>query len=336
MREQTAKIRDFILANIGDHPFDISAVTAAEFDISRQAVSRHLRDMKKDGLIDSEGSRNKTRYFAVSRADAYFYNLPGIDESLIYINDIYPKIKDCTMNVIEIVEYIFTEMANNANDHSGGASMTVVSQIADDAVYISVADDGVGIFKKIADALDLPDEKLSILELAKGKFTTDPERHSGEGIFFSAKASDFFSITSNNNFFTHFSDEEYEDFLFDTDNSSGTTVAFKVNKKSTKRLKDIFDQFSDDEYGFTKTVVSVELLRIGSENLVSRSQAKRLVARFEKFKNIVLDFKNVESIGQAFADEVFRVFQNRYPDIRLTTVNTSKDIDDMVKRAIQR
>lgn len=30
--------------------------------------------------------------------------------------------------------------------------------------------------------------------------------------------------------------------------------------------------------------------------------------RFERFRNIELDFKGVDEIGQAFADELFRVY----------------------------
>ena len=89
----------------------------------------------------------------------------------------------------------------------------------------------------------------------------------------------------------------------------------------------------DDDYGFSKTAVEVQLLRVGEENLVSRSQAKRLLARFDKFKTVLLDFKNVDTIGQAFADEIFRVFANAYPEVKIETVNTTKEVDMMIKRA---
>ena len=51
-----------------------------------------------------------------------------------------------------------------------------------------IDDDGEGIFKKIKNALNLLDEKQAVLELAKGKLTTDPSRHTGEGIFFTSRA----------------------------------------------------------------------------------------------------------------------------------------------------
>lgn len=333
MRERTKQIRDFILENVAEHPKDIAAFTAKHFDISRQAVNKHLNVLVDEKKLEAEGSRNRREYripYVVFRKS---YHLPGIDEAMIYIQDIYNKIKHLPKNVIDISEYVFTEIMNNANDHSDGSEVYVALTEKEDGITFVIIDDGIGIFRKIADELGLPDEKLAILELAKGKFTTDPENHSGEGIFFSVKACDAFSIFSGENHFMHSYNTPHEEYLFDTDSKQGTIVFFELLKKSKRTLKEIFDKYSDDEYGFTKTVVNVELLRIGNENLISRSQAKRLIARFEKFKHIVLDFTNVDMIGQAFADEVFRVFQRKYPEIVLEPVNTTPDVDKMISRA---
>lgn len=67
--------------------------------------------------------------------------------------------------------------------------------------------------------------------------------------------------------------------------------------------------------------------------LVSRSQAKMILADLDKFSKIVFDFKDVDQIGQGFADEIFRVFQNNHPKISLSTVNTNDNVAFMVTRA---
>jgi hypothetical protein len=51
-----------------------------------------------------------------------------------------------------------------------------------------IIQNGVGIFKKIQNALGLEDERHAVLELSRGKLTADPARHTGEGIFFVADA----------------------------------------------------------------------------------------------------------------------------------------------------
>ena len=92
------------------------------------------------------------------------------------------------------------------------------------------------------------------------------------------------------------------------------------------------DKYSDQEIGFGKTIVAVALSSDPNDPHVSRSQAKRLMMGLEKFKTIMLDFKTVSSVGQAFVDEVFRVFQNEHPDISITYVHANDDVDSMIKR----
>ncbi len=69
------------------------------------------------------------------------------------------------------------------------------------------------------------------------------------------------------------------------------------------------------------------------EKLVSRSQAKRILNRIEKFKTVLLDFEGVDSIGQAFADEVFRVFARRNPHITIQPTHTTETINRMIHAA---
>ena len=88
-----------------------------------------------------------------------------------------------------------------------------------------------------------------------------------------------------------------------------------------------------DEYAFAKTIVPVRLARIGDENLVSRSQAKLLLQRVERFRSVALDFDGVERVGQAFADEIFRVFALAHPDVELVAVHATTEVQHMIRRA---
>ena len=106
----------------------------------------------------------------------------------------------------------------------------------------------------------------------------------------------------------------------------------KLKNNTARTTAEIFNKFSDDDYGFTKTVVPVRLAQYGNEQLVSRSQAKRLLIRIERFKTVLFDFKDVESIGQAFADEVFRVFARQHPSMELLPINANDAVTQMVRR----
>ena len=104
----------------------------------------------------------------------------------------------------------------------------------------------------------------------------------------------------------------------------GTRVRMRLANDSPRVLNTVFDAFTDpDEYTFDKTVVPLRLAQYEGEKLVSRSQAKRVAHRFERFKRVELDFAGVSEIGQAFADELFRVFVAAHPGIRITPVNTA-------------
>jgi hypothetical protein len=88
-----------------------------------------------------------------------------------------------------------------------------------------------------------------------------------------------------------------------------------------------------DDYSFSRTHLPLKLAKFGSGGPVSRSEAKRVLARFEGFKEVRLDFDGIDSIGQAFADEVFRVFRLAHPEIEVVAVRASKAVEQMIKRA---
>lgn len=75
----------------------------------------------------------------------------------------------------------------------------------------------------------------------------------------------------------------------------------------------------------------VQLETIGI-TCVSRSEARNVLTNLDKFKEIILDFDQVPTVGQAFADEIFRVFKSAHPDIKIETTNTNKAIEFMIGR----
>ncbi|HNY47973.1 MAG TPA: STAS-like domain-containing protein, partial [Casimicrobium sp.] len=81
------------------------------------------------------------------------------------------------------------------------------------------------------------------------------------------------------------------------------------------------------------TIVPMKLARLGNESLVSRSQAKRVILRFDRFSFVDLDFTGIPTIGQAFADEIFRVYANAHPELTLTYSHCAPEVEMMIRRA---
>ncbi len=336
VRPQGEKIRRFILENVEAHSSDIAARAAEKFAISRQAVNKHLQRLRDQGTVTKEGSARAPKYRLAPLASMHFeYEIkPGLAEDLVWTEKIKQALVPLPDNVLNIWHHGFTEMFNNAIDHSGGSLIRV--QIKKTAVdtEIMLNDDGVGIFKKIQGEFNLLDERHAIFELSKGKLTTDPKNHSGEGIFFTSRMFDKFAILAGGLFFNHQKDSS-EDWLTErSDPSRGTCVFMELHNHTARTTRKIFDEYSSgDDYGFNKTVVPVKLAKYGMDELVSRSQAKRLLARVELFTKVVFDFAGVDMIGQAFADQIFRVFAATHPDIELIPIHANKEVRAMISRA---
>jgi len=48
----------------------------------------------------------------------------------------------------------------------------------------------------------------------------------------------------------------------------------------------------------------------------------------------MLDFRDVPRIGQAFADEIFRVFRRERPDVNITPIRTSQQVTEMIEHVL--
>jgi len=331
-------VREFLIRNIDAHPHDIVSITAEKFGCSRQAVHEHIKRLTAQGAVERTGSRKKPTYrLAQLESRTWTFELkPGLSEGDIWERDILPELEALPKNVLGIWSYALTEMINNAIDHSGGKMLVITLERTAARTALTVYDDGIGIFRKIQNELDLVDERLAILELSKGKLTTDPANHTGQGIFFSSRMVDEFSILSGGLMFDHQRGAERDWLVERAQAKPGTLVYMVLNNHTSRSTKKVFDEYSsnDDEYRFNKTVVPVSLAKIGPAELVSRSQAKRLLARVELFDVVMLDFKGVESVGQAFADEIFRVFARAHPKTELHAINTSRQVSEMINRAL--
>ena len=335
IRKSSEDCRTFILDNIEKYPSEIAKVVAEKFNISRQAANKHLQKLVAEKIISIAGNTKSRVYTLTPQATLVktYYLKDKLSEGEIWARDIKPALGLMPDNVLNIWSYCFTEMFNNVIDHSEAKKVTVELAKSAVATQIIILDDGVGIFKKIQTRLGLLDERHAVLELAKGKFTTDPANHSGEGIFFSSRACDNYHIFSGGVDFSHRFGHK-EDWIFEAARATnGTAVIMKVKNHTARKLKKIFDQFADIDYGFTKTVVPVRLTQYGDDALVSRSQAKRLLNRVDCFKTVMLDFKGVETVGQAFADEIFRVFVSQHPQVSLLEINANRDVSKMISRA---
>lgn len=311
---------------------------ASELGISRQAVHKHLKEMVRRGEIVRSGTTKGSTY---QKADAHQggtirlyrknYLVAGLQEDRIFGESaLFLNLKKAlNHNSFEITQYAFTEMMNNVIDHSGSEKCRTEWILRPYDITFVVHDSGIGLFRSIETKFGLGSEGEALGELIKGKTTTMKERHSGEGIFFTSRIGDKISFRSHR-ILLAIDNLKQDVFVEEKKFLKGTEVRFCVSKRTRRKLGTVFAEFAPEEYEyrFEKTRVRVALLK---PDFVSRSEARRLLRGLEKFQDVGLDFKKVKSIGQAFADEIFRVFPQQHPATALNAENTNPVLDAMIR-----
>ena len=240
--------------------------------------------------------------------------------------------KRLTKKALAVLQYVFTEMVNNAIDHSEGKELRISFDANKEAVTFFIEDDGIGLFEKVRNAFNLENTLYAAEKVIEGKTTTDPERHSGEGIFFSSKAVDFFAIEANK-LLLEIDNRKSDVDIKESTRSKGTKITFSIPIHTSVVLLDLFAEYTNKTtFAFEKTKILIKLFTVAT-SFVSRSEARRLLTGLDtKFTYIVLDYKKVEGVGQGFVDEIYRVFKKRHPEIEIESINMNKAVSFMIKR----
>lgn len=331
---------DFIKMNKSVSGQDITG----HFGISRQAANKHIKALLIEGKIIKEGVTRGARYrpadtagrAARSRVIQKKYALSGLEEHETFnrISTLLNLESYVSSAAYAIIRHAFTEMLNNAIDHSMSESCVISFDLDQYRCSFTVRDFGIGIFYSICSKFGLKDEHDALGQLLKGKITTMEERHSGEGVFFTSKAGDRMSIRSHRiriEFDNIRGDVIVEEKRF----IKGTEISFSISRRSKRDLSSIFREYSPEmfDFRFERTRVRVNLM---IDEYISRSEAKRLLFGLDKFREIILDFRKVKAIGQGFADEVFRVFPRENPGTVIKPVNENQAIAQMIRHVVDK
>jgi len=339
-------LRKLILAHAEKQGTIRSAEIVSKAKLSRTYVHRALKALESEGKLVRMGKANTSRYVLAERR-----MLDAEKNSIKVFHRIYQRKKleeHAVLHTIqretgifeglrrivrEILEYAFTEILNNAIEHSRSKSVSVGMQRWNGNIAFVVVDHGIGIFRNIKRTLRLASEQEAIEELMKGKRTTAPKAHSGEGIFFTSKVGDIVDIESFGKRIK-FNNLIDDIFLQTVKAMPGTSVTFSIQEHAIRKLRNVFKAYTNEDYEFDTTSITVDLFGQGNEYF-SRSQARRIMSGMERFKKVILNLEGVRTVGQAFAHEVFQVWQAQHPQVAIQYRHASHDVDFMLKRAIK-
>ncbi|MGH7893854.1 MAG: STAS-like domain-containing protein [Candidatus Binatia bacterium] len=301
--------------------------------VSPATAHRLFRALTTGGILERRGQGRAARYRL--RSLRRRFRLAGLDEHRAWeaVAAEIARIRPLEADAARSLAYAASEMLNNAADHSGGKSVEVAVRFERaGATVATVRDDGIGVYRRISEDFGYTMPQDAIVQLEKGKLTSDPARHSGEGLFFSSKAVTRFRLESQET--AWIVDNQVRDSaIAPSEVRRGTRVELVVIPGHVPRLESVFAAFTDPEtLRFTRTRATIKLAGLG-KTLVSRSEAKRLVARLTDFRHAILDFSGVQVVGQGFCDEVFRVFAHAHPHVTLEPVGMNDTVAFMVNRA---
>lgn len=332
------KAKDLIYHTLktSDKPLSAAEIADKPNTPSRTYTAHLLSELQKEGKVAKLHSGRNISYSIISSIFDKTINLNGLSEENVW-NTIRksPGFLESLSDQTETsLHFAFTEMLNNAIDHSHSGTVSINMNTSKTSVFFTIRDLGIGAFNSLMAKKSYPDVLYTIQELVKGKNTSDPKHHSGEGIFWTSKIADRFIIKSFE--YALIVDNTIPDYTITklSESLAGTEVYFEIEKNSQKSIRDLFHEYSFDHEALTldTTTIPIKLYDLG-EAWISRSQAKKVLAGLEKYKKIIFDFKGIDLIGQGFADEIFRVWQNAHPDIVLEPINMSDTIAILVNDA---
>lgn len=354
-KETQERITKYILEQIDKDSPNLYKKTMDAFSVSDTTVRRYIRKLEDISVIECN-EQKKCKYSLTSKHSICHLQNINLEEHIIYMEQVNSMIEDLPNNIKHIWMYAFTEMMNNAIEHS--KSTDIYIRIVRNALYteIAILDNGIGIFNNIISyikkirGVDITVED-AITELFVGKLTTAEENHSGEGIFFTSRMMDEFFILSSNAIFTH---NNIDDFTYandETENPSnntpvtndimqightvGTLVLLKLSNHSNRTTEEVFNMYAPADLGFIKTSIPVKNTCCEFGYPVSRSQARRLCSRLDEFEEVTFDFKDVTNIGQAFVHEIFVVFKRNHPTLNINVLNANDVVMKMINRVIK-
>src|SRR5262249_4954615 len=251
--------------------------------VSPATAHRLLQALVTGGVLERRGRGRAARYQL--RTVRRRFRRAGLDEHRAWdeIAAGIARVRPLPPDVSRSLAYAVSEILNNAVDHSKGRTVDVAVRFEQGgATVITIADDGVGVFRRLCEDFGYATPGDAIIQLEKGKLTSDPSRHSGEGLFFSSKAVTRFRLESQETAWVV--DNELRDSgIGPSEVRRGTRVQLEVVPGHVQRLEDVFAAYTDPKtLRFTRTRTTVKLAALG-RTLVSRSEAKRLVTRLTDF-----------------------------------------------------
>ena len=330
------RIKKFLLDNLSFHQRDIIQTAISRFGISRQAVLRHMNALIEDKQVDAYG---KTR-------DRFYELRPQVNfnKKFSLRNKFSPKVttkeyclnhlKSLPKNIRDICEFSCIALLNNIIDHSQANNLYLKLYLTYEQLHLVITDDGVGLFGHIKRELDLNTCQIAAIEVSKGYITTDPNNHSGDELntvihLFDKVAIDASGISLS------FVNDINEWKIDHSSQKKGTRIHLQIDPNSKRACGKIFQKLFTDIHNQVR--IPINLVKMPGDDIIStRSEAQIMLNNIRDFEEIEFDFRNIDLVGPAFADELIRKTKLINKAARIKWINCNKTVNLLMSRAYSR
>ena len=331
-RIDLSAVTRWITVAADQHPSELCAAIEQRLGVSRRRARRVLDQLVALQWLHRGGTRRRPLFRpGTLRQVVQRYELPDVQEDLAWSRDFAPYL-ELPEAVARLARHALTELVNNAAEHSGGTQVTVSVRQTPTNVQLLVSDDGCGLFERIGSHHRIATPALAMLELGKGKLTSQPARHTGRGLYFTARVADVLDLHANETAFQHRAWQPHQWQPVRPAARRGTSVFAAFALDSQRSIDAALREHSleDSGYAFERTRVALQLLGAAEQVLESRAQARRVSARLAEFRRAEIDFEGIAEVGHSFADELFRVFAAEQPALELVPLGMSPRVAEML------
>ena len=329
------QIKDFILENLTRHQKDIIKATILKFGLSRQAILKHMHTLISEDRVVAHG-KTRDRFYELIPLVNYSQTIDvnsSFSPDEILKKQILPNLNSVALNIYEICEFSIMALLSNALDHAQATKLHYKLYVSPNDVHFVLSDNGIGIFENLNNSLILEDIQVAAIEIAKGRITTDPQNHGGDELMTVIHLFDKVTIDSSGICLTYYN-KKNEWTVTRSSQQKGTRIHLEIKSKSRRTCQEIFRQIFDRENKLVR--IPVNLVRSDGEQVNSRIQAQSLLHNIKDLTEIEFDFKNIELIGPAFADELVRKTKEKNQIANIKWTNSTKMVDLLMSRAINR
>ncbi|HTD04305.1 hypothetical protein [Undibacterium sp.] len=180
-----------------EHPRNLAQALAEHFGVGRTAASTVIAKLVEDGYLLRSGAANSPLFAAGKRrllVDGY--SLPGVDAKVLWEQGFAPFL-DLSDEVAAVARNGFISIVHNANRHAKASGLYVVVEQTPRFLEMTLSDNGVGIFKKIAQKIKTKELALAAGVLSEGRAASAVKRRATSDVCSLASAFDEFSVEAN-------------------------------------------------------------------------------------------------------------------------------------------